>query len=105
MSHAIGAVIFRDGLIRWYDYNGTVDVPVSNLVETPGEVKFRQMPWLDCSCGQAEPVLMWSDYGGGFSWQGAACRHCRAIIHVSEDQFYETRSDGIPEEIAAALHA
>ena len=35
MSHDLGAVRFSDGLVLWYDYNGTVDIPVSHLVERP----------------------------------------------------------------------
>jgi hypothetical protein len=79
MTHAIGAVRFGNGIIRWFDYNGTTDVCEPYLVERPDEVRFREMPWRRCICGRDEPVEIANDYGGGTWWWGRACDSCRAI--------------------------
>jgi hypothetical protein len=79
MSHAIGAVRFGNGTIRWFDYNGTTDICEPHLVERPDEVRFREMPWRHCTCGRDEPVEIANDYGNGTWWRGRACDPCRTI--------------------------
>ncbi len=82
MSHATGMCRFdSDGLVMFFDYNGTVDLCVSHLVDTYEEVwgNIRRLAWLDCEDGKDEPCVLFTDYGNGFYWEGRACRHCRAI--------------------------
>ena len=42
---------------------------------------WRAEPRRDCSCPKAEPeeVVCYSDYGGGFTFPGDACRKCGTI--------------------------
>ena len=56
MSHAIGMIKFKDGKIRFYEYNGTSDVPISHHYNTRHEVNdnWRNHEWLDCECGEEE---------------------------------------------------
>lgn len=107
MSHANGQVRFPDGLVLHFEYNGTVDVCISNLRNTNVEVweHWRQQEWLECKCGRDEQVDIANDYGGG-SWSpnGRACRHCRAITFDPVPAFmYDNQNgeieefDGLPE--------
>lgn len=81
MSYASGAVQFPDGLVLHCPYNGSTDVVVSHLYDTRAEMweVWRDTEWLDCTCGQDEPVRVMCTYGGGSHWPGRACRHCRAV--------------------------
>jgi hypothetical protein len=82
MSHATGMCRFdSDGLVMFFDYNGTTDVCVSHLVKTYDEVwdNIRNFNWLNCVDGKDEPCALFTDYGNGFYWKGRACRYCRAI--------------------------
>lgn len=96
MSHSSGAVKFNDGEIWFYEYNGTTDVVISNLRKTLQEVRdnWRESEWLECTCGKAEPVEIYSDYGGGFCFNGKACRKCRS---VDGGECYPYTFDGIPD--------
>jgi len=97
----MGAVRFSDGLILYYEYNGTSDIACSSLKKTRGEV---ERDWRSannqatCSCGRSEPVELMSYYGGGFSWEGKACRYCMAI---TDGRVPEETYDGIPDWIKA----
>jgi hypothetical protein len=99
MSHALGAVRFGNGTIRWFDYNGTVDMCVPHLVARPEEVRFREMPGSRCICGRDEPVEIANDYGDGRWWQGRACDPCRTItagVAWDEENAQATARDGHP---------
>jgi hypothetical protein len=37
MSHSIGAIKFQDETIKWYEYNGTCDIPISHTYNTKDE--------------------------------------------------------------------
>jgi len=82
MSHATGLVKFNDGLIMWYEYDGTSDICLSRLYHTKEELSAN---WRTvdgqrfCSCGKDEPVGIYADYGVGSYWSGRACRFCHAI--------------------------
>lgn len=83
MSHANGEAKFSDGTVMHFEYNGTSDVCRTALKPTYEEM---QKDWrkpgndADCKCGQpSEIVELSTDYGGGFSWPGKACRKCMAI--------------------------
>lgn len=83
MSHSYGEIWSLAGnLLAYFEYNGTVDVCQSRLFNTREEVwanwrgkDFHRV----CSCGQSQPVLIYSEYGGGFYWEGKACLQCMAI--------------------------
>ena len=81
MSHSIGAVKFKDGEVKFYEYNGTVDVPISHIYDTVDEVNenWRNHEWVNCTCGKEEPVSIFSDYGGGFYFDGLACKNCKSV--------------------------
>ena len=83
MSHASGTVRFvADNLLLHYEYDGTSDIALPCLSETRAdmEARWRNQPWRQCTCGLHEPVKIHSTYGGGFAWDGRACRHCLAIV-------------------------
>ena len=94
MSHAFGKVHFVDGLVLHYEYDGTSDVTIPRLYTTANEVaaNWRRVDdwvWNCCTCGKDEPVKIYSSYGGGFSWDGRACRHCQCIVAGYEPVFDE----------------
>lgn len=81
MSHSIGKVRFKNDKILYYEYNGTCDVVINHLYETEAEVNknWRNHKTVFCNCGKDEPVEIATSYGGGFSWDGRACRKCMTI--------------------------
>lgn len=81
MSHAIGAIKFGDGLIRFYEYNGTSDYVISYHYRTPDQVSenWRSSKHVECDCGEEEPVSIYSSYGGGFYMDGYACKFCNSV--------------------------
>lgn len=98
MSHSSGNVTFKkDNLVMHCEYDGTCDVMVPALWDTEEEMSqhWRESVWNKCTCGNMEPVIIHSAYGGGFSWEGEACRTCKAINHEhlelywKEDKEYE----------------
>jgi hypothetical protein len=77
MSHASAAVLFRDGTIRYGIYSGTSDIMGSCLFGSIDEAwdDYRSPASRDEAAEAAdEPVIIYSDYGGGFSWPGRATR-------------------------------
>lgn len=107
MSHSGGAVKFSDGKVLYYEYNGTADVPISHLYETWDDVddNWRKHQWLYCDCKRDEPVMIVTSCGGGFGWNGRACRFCYAITD-GFDPFSEEREgyiDGMPEWFAEII--
>jgi len=81
MSHATGALKFKDGTIRYYEYNGTSDIVLSHHYATTQEVSdnWRNGTWLDCECGREEPVSIFTSYGDGYYIDGMACKHCNSV--------------------------
>jgi hypothetical protein len=81
MSHSSGAIKFNDGTIRYYEYDGTSDVVLSHHYESLEEVSdnWRNGVWLECRCGNEEPVSIFADYGGGFYIEGKACKICNNV--------------------------
>lgn len=94
----MGAILFPDDHIRYYEYNGTCDVPISHHYETPQEVRdnWRKHDWLTCECGGEEDVEVYSDYGGGFYFDGKACMRCGSL-HAVTDEGYVHITDVTPE--------
>jgi hypothetical protein len=87
MSHALGALKFEDGTIRYYEYDGTSDIVLSHHYATEEEVSenWREGEWLDCSCGKEESVSIFTKYGYGFYIDGKACKNCNS---VASNEFY-----------------
>lgn len=77
MSSAWAAVRFPDGTVRAASYSGTSDILRPRLVDTLRAASaLRDAPgWELMSEGPIEPVDIYSDYGGGFWWQGQAARN------------------------------
>lgn len=103
MSHSTGAIRFSDGLIMFCEYNGTVDVMLSNLYNTYEEMHdmWRKQEWKmhDKSCNKDEEVEIASSYGRGFSWTGRACKECMIITDYHSIDDYKERNHkyGLPE--------
>lgn len=92
MSHSSGTVTFKkDNLVMHCEYDGTSDVMIPQLFDTNEEMvsNWRKGGWKECSCGGMEPVTIHSDYGNGFSWNGEACRTCKAINYKHLDSEWE----------------
>ena len=82
MSHARGEIIIGGRVAAHYEYNGTSDVAQPKLYATYEELDadWREGEWVTCTCGQpSTPCVIWTDYGGGFYWDGAVCMTCRCI--------------------------
>ena len=108
MSHSYGAVQFdSDDKVMFYEYDGTSDVTISHLYDTRKEMEdnWRKGEWLDCKCGRDEPVEIYSNYGGGFYWDGRACRHCLAITENLKPDWDDgsSSSDGTPDWVGEEL--
>jgi len=106
MSHSHGAVRFGNGDIFYIEFNGTVDVCLSNLYKSPEEVQehWREQKWKHCNHKpvRLEPIEIAVEYGGGWYWNGFACKECMVITDRCEpfDPASEDRwkaSDGLPE--------
>lgn len=96
MSHSLGAIKFKDGTIRYYEYNGTSDVVISHHYKTREEVddNWRNHTWLECTCKKEEPVMIYTSYGFGFYIEGKACKECNSVESNDSDfdliEWYET---------------
>jgi len=84
MGTSMGCVRFNDGMILYASYQNTSDVMSSRIWKSfaeslEGRPNGEVFDSIKCHCGQDEPVLLATNYGGGFYWSGRACRHCMAI--------------------------
>lgn len=81
MSHAIGALKFKDGTIRYYEYDGASDIVLSHHYETVKEVNdnWRNGIQVHCVCEKEETVSIFTTYGGGYYIDGVACKHCNSV--------------------------
>lgn len=104
MSHSFGEVIKAGETIGWFEYNGTSDYAQPKIYSSSDEVweHWRESPEVTCTCGNDEPVILYSTYGNGFHWPGRACLHCRAITAGRylapewNEEAYITTTDGRP---------
>ncbi|MDU6995967.1 MAG: hypothetical protein E6356_13990 [Terrisporobacter othiniensis] len=91
MSHASGEVRFKDGTIRYVEYNGTSDFMHSLSYETKQEMddNWRELPEEPkCEHRHIEDVELYSSYGYGFTWEGKCCKDCGWIVE-GEDPYQE----------------
>jgi hypothetical protein len=95
MSHSSGQVKFEDGTIMHFEYDGTNDFVINKLFNTFEEMwnNWRTYDYQKCSCGTDEQVEIATNYGDGFSWDGKACKTCKAftkgIKPKYQDKYYE----------------
>lgn len=85
MSHASGAAMFIDGVILYFEWDGTADVAIPMLWRTQEELRenWRSAEWRTCSCEPVavlEPCRLMNTYANGESWPGYACRKCMVIV-------------------------
>lgn len=102
MSHASGAVRFKDGTVKFYEYDGTADVCISHLYDHMQGVadNWREGEWMECKCPEGmEDVEIYSSYGDGFTFPGKACRKCLAVYGGCHDEenYYEKQLGGEPQ--------
>jgi poly(3-hydroxybutyrate) depolymerase len=79
MSTAWGQIRFDDGEVLFASYQGVTDSMCTRLTVNRDEAG----GYASCDCDQGEDVELATDYGGGHSWRGRACRHCRAVVDGS----------------------
>lgn len=128
MSHSNGEVRFNDGSIKHFEYNGTSDICIPKLYDTYDEmidnyrtyntlakennIDYNKTPWykrillkykgdnkkINMCNHNEELVEIYTNYGGGFYWNGTACRNCNMLLKGTEpfadDNVY---TNGIPE--------
>ncbi len=83
MSHAGGEVIVGNKVVAYFEYNGTSCIAISRLYPTFDEMwnNWRAEGWNDCEGGQPPlKVLLYTNYGPGFYWDGEVCLPCKAIV-------------------------
>jgi len=88
MSHATGVLRFKDGTIKYYEYDGTSNIVLSHHYDTLQEVSdnWRRGSWINCRCGKEEPVSIYTNYGKGYYIEGVACKYCNSV-KSNEDDF------------------
>lgn len=97
MSHASARVLFDDGEVLHTEYNGTTDAVTPRLFRTYKEMRanWRVHNNEKCECGGHEPVIYWTSYGGGWTFEARACRGCMVV--VSGEPFPQLGDDGTPD--------
>ncbi len=83
MSHAQGEVIYAGKTVGWYEYNGTADVCCTRIFDSIDLLSehWRKDVDAECKCGKKPtPVILYTNYGGGYYWLGKACLQCKAIV-------------------------
>ncbi len=81
MSHAIGAIKFQDGAVRFYEYNGTSDLVIGRHYATTEEVhnNWRNHTEPKCQHNKEEDVSIYADYASGIYMKGKACKCCGSL--------------------------
>lgn len=112
MSSDLGVCRFDNGEIRFFIYDGTVDVCDPRLHSTPDEAWdvwradesdfFPRVP--AAAMESAEPVDIVTFYGAGSHWRGTASLHEAMLVHgrkaewflADEDDKSPTKREGVP---------
>jgi hypothetical protein len=100
MSDALLKVTFKDGYRLFGLYHGTSDIAYENLFDTEDEPwiyrrhkdeKYKELTKTREAINP-ETVEIHSYYGGGFSWEGKACRIAKVITQgcdpYPEEEYY-----------------
>jgi hypothetical protein len=102
MSHAQGEVIKAGRVVAYYEYEGCADFCFTKLYKSVEDLNanWRTNQFSQCTCGQAETVLVYSSYGGGGWWAGKACLKCMALVEgvCHETEEFEYLGKGHPLE-------
>jgi len=100
VSHAEGQIIKDDQIVAYYEYDGCSDFCFTKLYKSREELtaNWRTNQFAKCTCGKAEPVLVYSSYGNGGWWAGKACLECMALTEGTSHDFddFEYLGDGHP---------
>lgn len=111
MSSAGAAVRFEDGSVRFCIYHGTSDTLHPRLFVSLAEAwAALRNPDIDSypeAIGEPEPVIIYSDYGGGWTWPGTATRDvvigpCN-FYDDDSDEAWNARVDGTPDWYSQAV--
>ena len=84
MDHSVGQARFKDGTIKFFEYNGNCDCIHSILVDTYEEMRDNWKKDVEpprCKC-ITEPVEFYTCYGGGIIWTGTACKRCGRVLSI-----------------------
>lgn len=82
-------------VVGYYIYQGTCDTACTRIHPTSDEAWDHNRTdgaYAECTCGNPPtPVVLYSQYGNGFSWDSSACLTCRAITgyRSEHEEFYE----------------
>ncbi len=89
MSNETGALKFKDGTIRYYEYDGTRDVVLSHHYSTIKDVadNWKKGELLNCNCEGEEFVSIFTKYGDGYYIDGKACKSCNSV-RPNESDFH-----------------
>jgi len=102
MSRATLYVLFPDGRLRYGIYNGTADLAMPCLHDTPGQAWDHWFSpdgggagdWTGWHPGEGVDVRVATDYGGGFAWRGTATHDRLTSGHDGPENY--AYSDGLP---------
>lgn len=112
MSRSSAAVRFPDQTVRFCVYNGTCDLLIPLLHDTLEQAWEAWQAWRDNTGinlwqdpkGVIEPVEIYSDYGGGFTWSGSAARN--TVVDPTDPwDIGVSRIDGTPRWYTEAIEA
>ena len=116
MSHSSGCVFSVPDLkiLGWYEYDGTVDVARTAIFPTIDDLdkawrtedSFRECADRPGVVHVEVPVILWSDYAGGFAWPSRVCVTCGVIVgHRSEEEADEAGEHVPPDVFRACVEA
>lgn len=107
MSHSTAAFKLKDGTILYGEFNGTVDVLLPFLYNTPEErdENWRSHRWKNCINKEHihEQAEVCVTYGGGWIWEVKICRECMCAIDplslecMGEDTEFPFPKNGIAD--------
>lgn len=75
MSEVLGLVKFKDGTIKYFVYNGVVNIAGPKLFDTCEKMYKKNNEYIDIEVKHSiddEEVEIYSDYANGFYWTGRA---------------------------------
>lgn len=91
MSNAYGRVHCKDGRVYYFEYQGSSDFTRPMLFET---IRDLENAWrsnydvmIDPSTAEGvEGVIIETEYGGGFWFEGAVCRFTPILVNLENDE-------------------
>ena len=92
MGTSLGCIKFSDGTILFTGYQNTSDVMHGILYDTIDEYlndeEYHKRE-RECNCNDLEEVEIATNYGGGFSWKGQACKRCEMLVYGNSGASYD----------------